>query len=655
MVKNNIDVQTLELLPVAIILFDNKQIYYLNKKAIDLFKVPKKQLKELDKLSVFSFIDKSVHKRLINNNKLILKDVEFPPIELQCYNLNKEVIYVEAKSNAVVFNNKKVVQSTFLEINDRIDRYNQLQKTQEILHSISKSVREIIYEFSFLPFPHISFISDSVFDMLGRKPSEIYKNPQIFLDQIHPDDKEKYVLCLESYLKVTSNATNNKEVFRFYHKNGKELILEVAAKPKHQNANIVSFIGVIRDITKEKNYQQELEQKWNNYKNLLDSSPIGIFIHEGICLYANKTAANILEVKDPKKLIGKYLIEFIIPEQRERALNRMKQAISGEELSDLTYTVTTINNKTIEVELKTVPFIYNGKKVVQTIISDISAEKKLSKEKLRAELAEETNKNLKKEIEYRQKIQSELVTQTTKYEAIFNNTSHLIWTVNRDLKITSFNKNYYNYIKSIFNHDLKTGEHIGSISRNSKDKIRSNFWIEKYNNFFNNKKDNKVEFFEIKNTSSKGKIYYREIFLHPIRGANGKITEIAIIGQDTTERRLSEQKIIEQSAKLEAIFESGTQLIWTVDKNYLFTSFNKNFSDAMYSVYGVKPSLDKKIYKPQKTKVGREYHNWWIKKYDEAFKKQTSIEFTTEQLDSNGNKLYRQIFIHPIFKNGVVE
>ena len=655
MVKNNIDVQTLELLPVAIILFDNKQIYYLNKKAIDLFKVPKKQLKELDKLSVFSFIDKSVHKRLINNNKLILKDVEFPPIELQCYNLNKEVIYVEAKSNAVVFNNKKVVQSTFLEINDRIDRYNQLQKTQEILHSISKSVREIIYEFSFLPFPHISFISDSVFDMLGRKPSEIYKNPQIFLDQIHPDDKEKYVLCLESYLKVTSNATNNKEVFRFYHKNGKELILEVAAKPKHQNANIVSFIGVIRDITKEKNYQQELEQKWNNYKNLLDSSPIGIFIHEGICLYANKTAANILEVKDPKKLIGKYLIEFIIPEQRERALNRMKQAISGEELSDLTYTVTTINNKTIEVELKTVPFIYNGKKVVQSIISDISAEKKLSKEKLRAELAEETNKNLKKEIEYRQKIQSELVTQTTKYEAIFNNTSHLIWTVNRDLKITSFNKNYYNYIKSIFNHDLKTGEHIGSISRNSKDKIRSNFWIEKYNNFFNNKKDNKVEFFEIKNTSSKGKIYYREIFLHPIRGANGKITEIAIIGQDTTERRLSEQKIIEQSAKLEAIFESGTQLIWTVDKNYLFTSFNKNFSDAMYSVYGVKPSLDKKIYKPQKTKVGREYHNWWIKKYDEAFKKQTSIEFTTEQLDSNGNKLYRQIFIHPIFKNGVVE
>ncbi|MBP8034058.1 MAG: PAS domain S-box protein, partial [Bacteroidia bacterium] len=323
--------------------------------------------------------------------------------------------------------------------------------------------------------------------------------------------------------------------------------------------------------------------------------------------------------------------------------------------SDLTYTVQTSKGKLIEVELKTVPFIYNGKPVVQTIISDISAEKKLSKEKLRAELAEESNKELKKEIDYRQKIQNELVTQTTKYEAIFNNTSHLIWTVNRDLRITSFNKNYSDYIKSIFKHDLKTGEFIGDVSRNKKDDLRLNFWIEKYKDFFEHKKDNKVEFFEMKNISSKGKTYYREIFLHPIRGANNVITEIAIIGQDTTERRLSEQKITEQSAKLAAIFESGTQLIWTVDKEYLFTSFNKNFSDAMYSVYGVRPSLDKKIYKPQKTKVGKEYHNWWIKKYDEAFKKQSSIEFSTEQLDSNGKKLYRQIFIHPIFKDGVVE
>ncbi len=655
MPKSNIDIQTLELLPVAVILFDNKRIYYVNKKAIDLFKITRAQLKELDKLSVFHFINKKVHKKLINNNNLILKGKVFPAIELECYNLKQEQLFVEAKSNCVYFENRKVIQSTFLEISERIERYKELEKTKEILNSISISVKDIIYEFVFFPEPHINYISESVYDVLGRKPKEIYKNPNIFLNQIHEDDREKHVASLTQYLKVSNNAKTSREIFRFKHKNGKNLLLEVTAKPKYINKKINSIIGIIRDITLEKNYEQELEQKWNNYKNLLDYSPIGIFIHEGFCLYANKTAANILEIKNPKSLIGKYLIDYIIPEQRQRSIDRMQRAIKGEELTDLTYTIKTAKGNNIEVELKTVPFIYNGKKVVQTIISNISAEKKLSKEKIRAELAEESNKKLKQEIDYRQKIQNELVTQTTKYEAIFNNTSHLIWTVNRDLKITSFNSNYSKYIKTIFNIDLKVGDHISKISRNKKDDIRLKFWIDKYKDFFSNKKDNKVEFFEIKNISSNGKTYYREIFLHPIRGANGVITEVAIIGQDTTERRLAEQKIIDQSAKLEAIFESGKQLIWTVDRNYSFTSFNKNFKKAMFNVYGVEPTLDNKIYKPQKTKVGKKYHDWWITKYDEVFKSASSIEFTTEQLDKNGIKLYRQIFIHPIFKNGVVD
>lgn len=655
MLKNNIDIQTLELLPVAVILFDNNRIYYVNKKAIDLFKITGSQLKELDKLSVFQFINKKVHKKLINNNNLILKGKVFPAIELECYNLKQEQIFVEAKSNCVYFENRKVIQSTFLEINDRIDRYKELEKTKEILNSISKSVKDIIYEFYFLPQPHINYISDSVYEILGRKPNEIYDNPNIFFDQIHEEDKEKHVSSLTKYLKASDNTKKSKEIFRFFHKNGKQLLLEVTAKPKYVNKKIVSIIGVIRDITQEKNYQQELEQKWNNYKNLLDTSPIGIFIHEGFCLYANKTAANILEISNPKSLIGKYLIDYIIPEQRQRSIDRMQHAMKGEELSDLIYTIKTAKGHIVDVELKTVPFIYNGKKVVQTIISNISAEKKLSKEKLRAELAEESNKNLKKEIEYRQKIQSELVTQTTKYEAIFNNTSHLIWTVNRDLKITSFNKNYFNYIKSIFNHELIAGKHINQVRRNKKDDIRLAFWIDKYTNFFNHKKDNKVEFFEVQNTNSKGKTYYREIYLHPIRNNEGKISEIAIIGQDTTERRLSEQKIIEQSAKLEAIFESGKQLIWTVDKNYFFTSFNKNFSDGMFSLYKVRPTLEKKIYNPHKTKTGKTYHNWWIEKYNEVFQTGNSIEFTTEQLDTNKRKYYRQIILNPIIKDNKVE
>lgn len=653
--EKNINTHTLDLLPVAVVLFNNDEIYYLNKKAISLFKIPKTKLANLNDISIFDFLNKTHHTIVKKRCNEILKGKVLPSIELPFVNHKNETIHLEVKSNSVIFKGKKVIQTTFLEINDRIERYNQLENTKQILTSISKSIKEIIYKFSFIPSPHISFISDSVYNMLGRKPSEIYKNPTIFLNQIHPDDKQKYVLCLESFLRVTNNNLINKETFRFFHKNGKELILEVSVKPKFENNVIVSFIGVIRDITKEQNYHIQLEQKWINYKNLLDTSPIGIFIHEGYCIYSNKTAATILEEKNPTKLIGKYLIDFIVPEQRQRAINRMSKAIKGEELSDLVYKVKTVKGKIIEVELKTVPFIYNGKPCVQTTISNISAEKQLTKEKIRAEIAEENNKELIKEIDYRKRIEKELVTQSTKYEAIFNSTSYFIWTVDRNLKITSFNKNYQNYIKDLYKHQLKVGQHISDVGSIVKNPTRVKYWINLYTKFFKTKKDNTADFYELKHTSSSGNTYYRELYFHPIRSGDGKISEIAVIGQDTTERRRVEQKIIDQSTKLEAIYESGEQLNWTVNRNYYFTSFNKNFVKAMFNIYHVKPEISNKVYNPHKTKLGKQYHKWWLTKYDEVFANGKSIEFTTEQYNTDNKKLYRQILLHPIYKNGIVD
>lgn len=648
----NIDTNTLEQLPVAVILFDNKKIYYLNKKAIDLFSINKAKLKNIQQLSVFNFIHQRYHARLTKNNLLILKGQEFPPIELECTDFKNNIVFVEAKSNAVFYQGKKVVQSTFLEINDRIKKVSELENTKYLLSNISKSINEVIYELAFFPEPHIKYISDSVYNVLGRKPAEIYKNPNIFFNQIHDDDKQKHVSNLTNYLKVSNNTQKEKEVFRFFHKNGKLLLLETFAKPIFNQENkIISIIGVIRDITKEKNYQIELEQKWNNYKNLIDTSVIGIFIHhEGKCLYCNKTAANILEVSNPEKLFGKNLVQYIVPELREREKKRIKLAEEGAELHNLEYTIKTEKGNIINVELKTVPFIYNGIKCVQTIISNLSAEKKLARETLRAELAEEGNKKLLNEIEFRKKIQQELVIQTSKYEAIFNDTSHLIWTVNNKYEITSFNKNYQNYFKRLYNYNIKINENIKIISSKHY-QSNINFWIKKYDSFFKSNNSKSVDFFEVENTTQKGEVFYRQVFLHPIKNASGKTTEIAIIAQDVTERKLTEQKISQQTAKLKAIFESGKQLIWTVDRNFHFTSFNNNFANSMYALYKAKPTINNKIYFPNKTHEGKLYHQFWLNKYQEVFETSKSVEFTTEQKDKKGNIIYRQIFLHPIFDN----
>lgn len=654
--KDSALIKVLDTFPIGVVVFTLKNILFLNKEAIKIVRADKTLQKAITNHSVFEFLLPEYHKRIKENFQRIIKGEKFDAFELKINNAKNEIIDLEVKSSLINFNGKPAIQTVFSDITEQVKYREELSAAKQNLELITGNANDLIYFYTYHPKPKYIYISPSIKKILGYSPEDFYKNGN--LGTLIVTDINAYKAFDLSISKKQKNNTlkHTSATFQYKTKAGKLIWLEDNYSPIFDEHGKIKFIlGISRNITKEKIAQIELEQKWNNYKNLLDTSPIGIFIHSGICIYSNKTAANILEEKNPKKLIGRNLMDFLLPDQRQRAADRMQRALKGEELTDSLYQAKTVKGKIIDIELKTVPFMYNGKPCVQTTITNISVEKALSKEKLRAEIAEEANKSLIKEINFRQKIQHELMTQTVKYEAIFNSTSHLIWTIDRNLRITSFNQNYYNYIKASFNHDLKTGQHITDIKAKPLSLVKVDVWIKKYKEFFKNKKDNKAEFFEIKNSNINGQTYYREIYLHPIRNAEGKITEIAVIGQDTTERRLSQEKILEQSAKLQAIFESGKQLIWTVNKNYFFTSFNQNFSDAMYGIYKVRPTLENKVYKPQKTKKGIEYHHWWIKKYNEVFDTGNGIEFITEQLDTKQRKIFRQIFLHPIIKNGLVE
>ncbi|MFI5142389.1 MAG: PAS domain S-box protein, partial [Bacteroidia bacterium] len=108
--------------------------------------------------------------------------------------------------------------------------------------------------------------------------------------------------------------------------------------------------------------------------------------------------------------------------------------------------------------------------------------------------------------------------------------------------------------------------------------------------------------------------------------------------------------------KLNAIFESGTQLMWTVNKNTSLTSFNKNYKEAIYQTYGVYPQINPDLNKSKIKFASDDYHAFWKEKYAEAFTGKT-VEFETETITLNGEKKHRFITLHPIFndKNEIIE
>ena len=121
--------------------------------------------------------------------------------------------------------------------------------------------------------------------------------------------------------------------------------------------------------------------------------------------------------------------------------------------------------------------------------------------------------------------------------------------------------------------------------------------------------------FERLQFSAKGSFEVKEIYLNPIRNINNEIVEIACLAHDITENKLFEKQTLEQSAKLNAIFESGEQIMWTQTKENILTSFNQNFSRSTTDLYGVIPVIGKSMRSNKTIKDD----DFWDEKYREAF------------------------------------
>src|ERR1044072_1476895 len=134
---SQVDEHTLNLLPVAVILFDLQRIYFLNKKAVKILDLPSSVSKNPEQLSVFKFIDKKYHAEARKNIKSVLATKELQLMEVKAITSRSKEIYIEASSNLVEFKGKKVVQTTFCEISTRKTHLTQGENAIDLLQKIS--------------------------------------------------------------------------------------------------------------------------------------------------------------------------------------------------------------------------------------------------------------------------------------------------------------------------------------------------------------------------------------------------------------------------------------------------------------------------------------------------------------------------------------
>ena len=187
---------------------------------------------------------------------------------------------------------------------------------------------------------------------------------------------------------------------RGLHKDGTIFFCEIRAKEYIYEAGKKARVVAIRDITRRKEFEVMLRQANADYQTLISQSPDGLFIidERGIILFANPSAHQILGVKQLKDIQKRPILDFVLPQYHIAVRERHDLLNEGYDIPFMKMDAKRVDGSIVEVEYKPVSIDYRGKRAILVVYHDIEFQEQLAREKLRFEIAQETNQALKQSL-----------------------------------------------------------------------------------------------------------------------------------------------------------------------------------------------------------------------------------------------------------------
>jgi PAS domain S-box-containing protein len=238
-----------------------------------------------------------------------------------------------------------------------------------------------------------------------------------------------------------------------------------------------------------------------------------------------------------------------------------------------------------------------------------------------------------------------------KLKALFESTEHLFWTAAPDLRLTSFNKGYERMIERLYGTKPEVNTDSSTPRRRFASEAYHGFWETKYAEAFAGKPIR----FETDITDMRGLRVCNEIFLSPIFGPEGQVTSVFGIGHEITEKKVAEELVLEQGARLKAIFDSSANMmIWTLGRDLRLTSFNAQFQRAIYETHGIRFEMGDPFAERMAARVAPGQAEALLKRYHAALAGAPQ-QFEVELIDRAGKPAWVENFLNPIIVGGRVE
>jgi PAS domain S-box-containing protein len=258
--------------------------------------------------------------------------------------------------------------------------------------------------------------------LVHRQGKIIYANPECvrlsgarhaeeligkeILPLIHPDDRP---VSLENFRQAGEGATIPLTETRLYTIDGRPFTVEAAGK-QIIFEGLPSVIVVYRDITDRKKGEDELRAAYEqitaseeelranldeivqaqeekrkseqNFRVLVDNAPDAIYIQTNTRFrYLNNAALRLLGASSADELLGKSMWDRIHPSFHERIRGRVKNlTVDQQPVGLLDEVYIKLDGTPVDVEVKAIPFQYEGELGVLVMLHDISARKRADTE-----------------------------------------------------------------------------------------------------------------------------------------------------------------------------------------------------------------------------------------------------------------------------------
>jgi len=367
--------------------------------------------------------------------------------------------------------------------------------------------------------------------------STLKKGDNLLIKELSP---EQITFWKDQYNQALSGKSFKIEIFTPAINNWKDSWADISFKPIYKNNDVIGIACSSRNITEEKLAAEKLTESENRFRALIEKSAelITLTSKEGKILYISPSIINAFGYTLEEITPG-ISFNFIHPDDLENfRKNREKILRSPGSSFNCQLRVLHKNGKWIWCESSLTNMLHEpGVNALVSNFRDIS-------QRISAEKLQEFNRN--------------------NLNALINNTNDLMWSIDKNFELITFNQPFFEIIKYISGKELKKGDNI-FISILSLEQLER-FKIS-YGRALAGETFTEIEYINARVES------WSEISYYPIRKGD-EIIGTACHSRDITERKISEKALQTSEQNLQTIFNNASEGFVLTDINGKVKSFN---------------------------------------------------------------------------------